>query len=289
MRSRRASRERMHSSGESGGRGQNVSSGAPAGSKQAGGNPADAAKGKKPGFIGIAGSKINSLYQRLPLVPFLDRATSAILYASVAAYLIFTASVFFSFSGMAPSYRMSEYPLHKNALLQLQPGESYAYLLAMPQGNSEVYYQISSSPSCAGVEIGEKAESGQSSRCVLPGGNLADKGFENINSGMGNLSVILFSPWMLAVSDNFSWQVNTTISGVGVQMDMPLYMNSMGKKAVAGRQAYEISVQSEGQPQATFYVDAQKRVALLVVAGNTSAQLVSAPFALDWGNSSQQN
>ena len=137
------------------------------------------------------------------------------------------------------------------------------------------------------MEIVEQGPSGQSSRCVLPSGNLADEGFGSVNSGFGNLSVILFSPWMLAVSDNFSWQVNTTVSGAGVQIDMPLYMRSEGMKTVAGREAYEIAVQSEGQPPATFYVDASKRVALLVQDGNSSAQLVSAPFALDWGNQSQ--
>ena len=235
------------------------------------------------------GQKLHSIYLRLPAVPLLDRATSAILYASVAAYLLFTVFIFMSVSSTVPSFQMFEYPLSKNSQLQLQPGESYTYHLATPQGASTLYYEVSSSHSCAGVEIAEQGQSGQSSRCVLPSGNLADEGFGNVNSGFGNLSVVLFSPWMLAVSGNFSWQVNTTVSGAGVQIEFPLYMRSEGMKTVAGREAYEIAAQSEGQAPATFYVDAQKRVALLVQTGNSSAQLVSAPFALDWGNSSVQN
>jgi len=234
--------------------------------------------------------KLNSLYLSIPALPLADRATSVILYATVILYILFTAFLFLSTPKTEPQLEVLESPLYKNSPLMLQPGESYSYQIASQQGAYAIYYAIQSSPDCSGVEVIERVQGGQSSRCILGSGNLAQAGFENVNAGLGNSSILLFSPWMLAASENFGWQVNTSISAGGVQITMPLYFRSNGRKAVAGRDAYEIVMQSGGGGQAAvFEVDSEKRVALLFEMGNATARLVSAPFALDWGNQSLQN
>ena len=241
---------------------------------------------EKPGLR----QKLNSLYLCLPALPLADRATSAILYATVILYVLFTAFLFVSIPKVEPHLEVIESPLYKNSPLMLQPGEQYSYQIASPQGAYAIYYAIQSSPDCSGVEVFERAQGGQSSRCITMGGNLAQAGFENVNSGLGNSSILLFSPWMLAASENFSWQVNTSVSASGVQITMPAYFRSSGRKAVAGRDAYEVIMQSEENGRAAvFEVDSEKRVVLLFEVGNASARLVSAPFALDWGNQSLQN
>lgn len=229
--------------------------------------------------------KIGAAYNRLPILPFLDRATSAILYASVLFYMIFTAFVFLAAPSPQPQLSLVETALAKNAQLMLLPGESYVYDVQSEQGNLKIYYDVSASSSCQGEVVAESSQAGRSERCILPGGNLAAEGYASINSGLGNQSILLFSPWMLAVSENFSWQVKTVISAGSVQVELPLEFKSAGKKTVAGREAFEILMQAKGDLPTKIYVDSEKRVALLFEMGNTTAKLVQAPFALDCGNS----
>jgi len=236
-----------------------------------------------------ARQKFESFYLWFPVVPFLGRGTSAILYATACLYLFFTAFVFLATPKIEPQMELLESALSKNTVLQLLPGETYAYEISSQQSNASAYYEVYSSASCSGVKVVEKLGTSQSAICILSSGNLAENGFENVNSGFGNSSMLLFSPWMLAASENFSWQLTTRVSAGGVQINIPTVFRSLGIKKTAGRDAYEISVQSENEPSSKIYVDAEKRVTLLFEAGGVSAKLVSAPFALDWGNRSSVN
>ena len=241
------------------------------------------------GILQKARQKLEAVYLRLPVVPFLGRGTSAILYATALGYLLFTAFVFLATPKMEPQMELLESALSKNTELRLQPGETYEYTASSSQEEFQIYYAVRSARSCPGVEVIEQLGTSQSSRCILPGGNLAEMGFENVNSGLGSSSILLFSPWMLAASESFSWQLTNRISAGGVQIDVPVIFRSLGMKKVAGRDAYEISVQSENEQSSKIYVDSEKRVALLFESGGVSAKLVSAPFALDWENQSTNN
>ncbi len=232
---------------------------------------------------------LGPLYARIPSLPLLGRSGTAILLATAILYVLFTAAVFLTLPKPEMSVGIFEPPLAKNAQLSIYPGETYAYAISSPQGNYTAYYAVSSSPSCAGAVVEERATGFSSKVCILPSGNTAEPGFESMNSGLGNSSMLLFSPWMLAASENFSWLVNTTVSASGVQISSLTLFSSSGAKRFAGRDAYEITVVSDGQEQARFAVDSEKRVALQIEAGGATAKLVAAPFALDWGNSSSQN
>jgi hypothetical protein len=126
----------------------------------------------------------------------------------------------------------------------------------------------------------------QNSACVKESGNSADDSFRT-DLSLGNQSFLLFSPWMLAVSDNFSWQVNATVSAGAAQLSLPILFASKGEKEIAGRRAFEISISSELGDSSTAYIDAEKRVLLLADFGNASARLVSAPFPLNWSSKQQ--
>ncbi len=139
---------------------------------------------------------------------------------------------------------------------------------------------------CKGLLVSESAKEGQlHSVCITRSGNLEGDLFQ-LNFSLGNQSILLFSPWMLAASDNFSWQVQTTISTGTANINMPINFKSLGIKQLAGRQAYEISVQSDFSPPLKYYIDSEKRVLLYADFGNASVKLVSAPFSLNWTNSS---
>lgn len=175
---------------------------------------------------------------------------------------------------------VTEGPIYKNAALQLLPGETYRYQFSTPDGTEPLTYRVLESGSCRGTLVRE--DETRMLLCLSKSGNLLEEGFPEMNSSFGNKSIALFSPWMLAVSDRFSWEFQTTVSAAGAKVQLPVYLKSLGRKTVAGREAYEISAFSSVGGRSTFYIDAEKRVLLSIDAGNVSARLVSAPFSLNW-------
>lgn len=245
----------------------------------------DAASSARDSLLGAWG-KAERIYGSLPKLPFLDKDTSAILIIALLLYTIFIAGAFFTSSSEPLHAIITEGQLSKNAPLALLSGERYSYDISAAGKTERLQYDVLKSPSCKGMQVSESTNEGQqNSVCITRSGNLEGDQFQ-LNFSLGNQSILLFSPWMLAASDNFIWQVQTTISTGTADINMPIIFKSLGKKQLAGRQAYEISVQSELSPPLKYYVDSEKRVLLLADFGNASAKLVSAPFALNWSKSS---
>ena len=228
-------------------------------------------------------SALGAAYGRVPVFPYLDRATTLLLIACMLCYAGFTLYVFMS-SPPGIEARLVEGSLVKNSALALSDGDRFLYSLDSPDGSEEVAYAVGKSPQCAGVVVAEQTAQSSQSICVLQNGMLSDAEPDS-GSNFGNRSILLFSPWMLAASDNFSWNVSTVYSSGGIEMAISTAFASRGKKQMAGREAYEIDVGSEGgSVPARFYIDSAKRVLLYADMGNVTARLVSAPFALNWTN-----
>jgi len=243
---------------------------------------------KNPDVISGIGSALSSAYQRVPEFPYLDRATTLILIACVIGYLGFTAYIFFSMPPIEIEARLLEGGLSKNSALLLSPGERYLYTVESPEGSQQVAYAVSSSPSCAGVAVAEQAGQQSQTVCILKSGMLSGSGEGAANSNFGNQSILLFSPWMLAASENFSWKVDSIYSAQGMEMAISTRFESKGKTAFAGREAYEIEVGDDsGAPPARFFIDAEKRVLLYANLGNATVRMDEAPFALDWSTGRQ--
>jgi len=235
------------------------------------------------------GSALSSAYQHVPEFPYLDRATTLLLIVCVLGYLGFTAYIFFSMPPAEIEARILEGSLAKNSALTLLPGENYVYRLESPGGSMEVAYAVRSAPSCAGVVVAEQAGQESQSMCILKNGMLSGSADGAPNANFGNQSILLFSPWMLAASENFSWSVDSIYSAQGVEMAITTRFEAKGKQQLAGREAYEIEVgDSSGAAPARFFIDGEKRVLLFADLGNVTVKLSSAPFALDW-NASRQN
>ncbi|MEM2138017.1 MAG: hypothetical protein QW568_02925 [Candidatus Anstonellaceae archaeon] len=233
-------------------------------------------------------SIFRKIYNSLPLLPLLDRSTSAIAYACIFGYILFMLYVFLAMPPVQLSSSIVEAPLAKNSPLMLFAGETYAYELSgemVAAPNKKVVYGISSSSSCPGILVTEQASEFASSECLSKQTGNAVNDERQLNSSTGNQSFLLFSPWMLAVSDNFSWQAASTTSAAGVEMRFTTSLKSFGKKEIAGRQAYEISVASPALSSASkYFIDAEKRVLLYAESGNLTVRLIKAPFELHWSN-----
>jgi hypothetical protein len=211
----------------------------------------------------------------------LDRETSAVAYFALAAYLavILGAALF---SGPASLEKMqfsnSEGPLAKNTKLQLLPGETYGYEVEGDFPAQQIIYRASKSPGCRGLLLAD--ESGSTSEaCVLPDGTA--EGSDASNMSLGNGSMLVFSPWMLAASDSLSWKIDTATPSGPMQIRFQTAIRSLGSKNAYGRPAYKIEQDSELGGKATMYVDKEKRVLLYLSFGNSTARLVSAPFQLN--------
>ena len=232
-------------------------------------------------FTRVAGA-LRAVYLHLPKVPFLDRQTSAILYACIAAYLL----LMVSFSAATPplqtdvNYTIQEGVLHKNADLAILPGENYSYVLNGDDGTMGVTYFVRRMEGCQGVAFYDN-QSGDPPACLLQSGNL-DSDAQMHNSTFGTDSELLFLPWMLAVSGNFSWSVSSDYWNGYFNMHTGTNFTSLGKSSALGRDAYLIRAQSDAYAlPSDYYIDSEKRVLLYIKSGNTSAWLAEAPFAID--------
>ena len=242
-------------------------------------NAQGAGASPRPNTLSAKG-RLLSLYGKIPVLPFLDRPTSALLIALMAFYFIFTAWVFFSSPPAQISGAIVEGPLAKNSGLAIAPGERYVYQLSGFGSDQSVSYQASSSPGCAGLLITES--SGGPGLCLSRSGNIVGDAAQ-LNSTYGNQSILLFAPWMLAASENFSWRVETTISGGQMELQIPTRLFWQSTSWVLGRRAFQIVVSSEAGSErpSSEYIDAEKRVLLYARMGNATAKLVQAPFTLD--------
>jgi len=211
----------------------------------------------------------------------MDRATSALLIACILGYFLFVIAVFFTTPPIQQNTRLVEPPIAKNSQLMLQPGESYLYEVLSPQERQVVQYSISS---CKGIQISESPTGTQV--CVSRSGNLLDEDNPS-NFSYGNRSLLLFGPWMLAVTNSSDWVIQTMVSAGGMEIPLSTRLISRGEKYIGGRRAYEVGVDSEIGGQATMYVDLEKRVLVYADYGNLTARLVRAPFGLNWAGTTQ--
>lgn len=245
----------------------------------------DAPSAASNGFLPKMLSAFNSIYQKTPVIPFLDRQASAIFFICMAVFIFLVVYVFLTTPPLIPQFSFSEAPLSKNAVLALLPGESYSYEVKDGQNSEIVRYGVSQSSDCAGKVVSETSGVGSNSFCISQLGNLISNGtILQTNAGLGGISILLFSPWMLAVSDDFSWNVETRVNAGGMDVSIPTSFRSQGKKTIAGREAYEILVQNElagKSMSSTFFVDSEKRVLLSAVFGNVTVTLINAPFSLN--------
>ena len=229
---------------------------------------------------------LQSLYMRIPSLPLLERQGTALLLFCALVYLVFVAYVFFT-SPLTIAQDFYEQPLQKNSALALLAGETYRYEISSPDGKETVTYNTGRYSPCAGLLVSE--ERSGAGVCLTQSGNLAQAGAESYNSSYGNQSILLFAPWMLAVSDDFRWGFESRITAGSTAISFPVALSSKGRKTIAGREEYEISVSSAGSPPSLFYIDAQKRVLLSAESANVSVKLIQAPFPLNWTASTSQN
>jgi hypothetical protein len=205
--------------------------------------------------------------------PVLAKLTSA--NVTVASVIVFVAIMAVSAVLLKPHFdnptiTLTEAPLAKNTEFQLQPGEEYTYAYLVNGTEVNATYEILSGSNCTIIAFMETDP--PSTSCVDRWGMDA-RGY---NSMLENPDMMLFDPWMLALTPDWSW--NTTMYMDFVNDSQ--YVASMDYQVIRmdtwhGREAFVVMENvSGGEPQYEW-VDAQERIMLMTSGDGYEIDLVS--------------
>lgn len=212
----------------------------------------------------------------------------------IAFLLIFLLMVFYSFltyedpDVSAHPYVFEVQKLEKNMDLQLKQNETYVYLIKSFGTIYNLTYITGDTPNSIGGEISadvclpiyEVSQQETVQICVDNKG-LYPPGIGS-NISYGTAAYVLFKPWMLAVDENWEWNVTTLTKYEGV--DWPdeysyIIFKTVGEETVFGRNTYKIEVTIDDVPE-YYWIDKEKRV-LIKKEGFEKAYLINAPFTLE--------
>ncbi|MBU0586718.1 hypothetical protein KJ780_04335 [Candidatus Micrarchaeota archaeon] len=209
--------------------------------------------------------------------------TFKIFLLSIAIlFLVFLASFLFFFTGFNPT-NFQEKPLEKNMDFPFRYGDFLTYSAEI--GNetgtvSFVFAPLILNVSEEGVVYGnctKVAMRGTNySTCIHPDGT--DEG--------SNISIFtpffFFSPWMLALNENFTWSSNTVNSLSGETIAV-FSVNVIGEENILGREAFIVqTLNSDFLRNSTsrIWVDKKLRIVLKAEEANSIVELIQAPFPL---------
>ena len=226
-----------------------------------------------------------------------------------AIFLVLGLVVFFLSPSFLPrpswSWSVSEGPLAKNTYLNISPGDTLQYSLVSNGQSQSIYLRAFSSPECPGILLmdlnaqetaGAQADPSYYSVCLGSDGVERSSDGTRIGSNLSfsNLSWPYFQPWMLALSDDFVWPVNATLTIQPfniTQVTSYRYWVS-NHTTYLGRDAYEVHVYTQTLSSASsmpplpsdavsaelpidLWVDAKSRVLLYGEFSNTTLTLVN--------------
>lgn len=218
---------------------------------------------------------LEKLYNKLPNPPFLGRESIFLLILSIFFFFFLVFIISYDFSNKFNS-SIEESPLILNSRLSLTPSEKYVYEISFGDGKNKtlIFYDIYNKPNCEGVVISEVAEFNKNEICVLPNGSVQ-------GSIPENSIFLIFSQWMLAVSENFSYSVNYTYynSYLPTKVTFRSNITYLGKEKFLGREAFKLR-ENSNFINGTLYVDQEKRILLGLTSEFISVRLLKAPFEI---------
>ena len=177
-----------------------------------------------------------------------------------------------------------EEPLKKVKKLALVPGESYTYSQkALNESIVNYTFWIMKGSKCTVISTG--GTTNDSFICIDEWGNELSGGN---NLSYSNPYILLFKPWMLAVEDNWHWNVSIELTlGVLSSKVMEVNYTTIKKDNYRGREAFLVKVQSSESNQIIYlWIDEKKRVLLLENGTHYEIELID---GVTFAEQNQQN
>lgn len=187
--------------------------------------------------------------------------------------LIFLGIMLFSALELKPQFDHSkliveEGQLSKNTRLKIGSGERYAYTYNFRNTSFNMTYAIVDGGVCTFIQLLESNDY----TCIDEFGN--DK--EGLNSSYSMPSIVLLKPWMLAVEENWRWDVTSyLVFGDLKKKGKTLDYEFMRKEIYKGREAYVIRMSDSEGDEVWYWVDAEKRIMLRELGPNYEMELIS--------------
>lgn len=176
-----------------------------------------------------------------------------------------------------PNFIYHEEMLNKNAELAIRPGEWYVYEYNLSNSNISlaIEFQTKIGQNCVGIEL--KNTQNRTAVCLKKDGT--DKLQSNLT--LSEPAIFMFRPWMLALDDNWEWDIKTAVSASGTKIKEEFIKFRVTESDnVSGRTAYKVEMSDAEGSEAivTTWVDKEKRVILKEMGPGYEINLVSA----DW-------
>lgn len=165
--------------------------------------------------------------------------------------------------------KLNEGELHKNKGLALLPGERYVYSLGSDLGQIE--FEIKLGNNCMGVYINEE----YSGVCIDSDGT--DETGSNLS--FVHPQVIFFKPWMLALEEDWNWDVEYMDKQTD-EVILKYIFEVTGEEEILGRECYVVQISGEDL-DVTEWIDKEKRVLIKEVGSDYEIILAYAPFELE--------
>lgn len=203
----------------------------------------------------------------------------------LAMALIFAFSFLFFTSGFEP-LRADEQKLGKNSGFTMRPGDFLAYELKYGNFSEQTVFLF-------GRRVADASNLSQViyANCTLvwiSGSNISTcingdgTDIGGSNQTLFSTEFFFFSPWMLALAENFSWKARMLNSITGWQVES-FSARLLRKEDFRGRNAYVLEVNETG-PLAnitkTVWVDTERRIILKEENENYAVEIIRAPFPL---------
>ncbi len=197
---------------------------------------------------------------------------NAIVLATVVvlAALVYVATGLFGSGLSNPRITYHEAPLLKNKAFQLAPGEQYVYEYDSNGTSANITFATFPGDGCVGIAVLENQNA--TPDCV--GSDGRDSG--GFDSALSDPSMIIFKPWMLALSDGWTWNNSMYLSfDAGEKFISNTTYRVVRTDTYMNRTSFIVEIKSGSGPTEYEWVDADKRILLRSVGDGYEVRLVS--------------
>ncbi len=198
--------------------------------------------------------------------------TKNILIASMIIFiLVFViANFLFNFSTPENVFVVEEGMLEKNKGLTLLPDEEYTYLINKGE-DGNILFAFRYIQGCMEILVYDS-----------PSGVCLDSeglDVEESNLNFVNPQITFFKPWMLALEDDWTWEVEYRNRHTNESI-VTYHFEVIGEETIYGRDSYIVQITGPSL-DITQWIDKEKRIILTEDGTYYNLDIVDAPFELE--------
>ncbi len=169
----------------------------------------------------------------------------------------------------ASRFENVEAPIYKNAEFSLGKGEYYVYEMVYGNATAGMTFNVDSGPYCTFLSTGTQFAEAKRA-CVDRQGN----DYSGSNVSLAEPMIFFFKPWMLAVDDNWKWNVSVyaIVDNSSVYV-MDINYSTIRTDIIDGRETYVVKIET-GEQVYYDWIDKEKRILVKETGGGMTVELV---------------